>query len=70
MLQKITVPDPRDGYLSDVAMLPHVLKITVAICKPNILAMWEVLKMITMAIMPNWNACCSIYNGEGGGKSM
>jgi hypothetical protein len=58
---KNIVSDPRDGYLLDVAMLPHVLKVTVAACKPNILAMWEVLKMITVAIMPNRNACCSLY---------
>jgi hypothetical protein len=40
---KNTVPDPRDGYLLDAAMLPPVLKVTVAVCKPNISAMWEVL---------------------------
>jgi hypothetical protein len=51
-----------------LTMLPHVLKITVAVCKPNIWMMWEVLKMMTVAIMPNWNACRSIYNGEGGGE--
>jgi hypothetical protein len=67
---KNTVSDPRDGYLLDVAMLPHVLKVTVAVCNRNILAMWEVLRMITVAIMPNWNACCSIYNGEGAGESL
>jgi hypothetical protein len=50
---KNTVSDFRDGYLLDAAMLPHVLKVTVAVCKPNILAMWEVLKMIIVPIMPN-----------------
>jgi hypothetical protein len=35
-------------------------------CKPNILARWEVLKMIIMAIISNWNACYSIHNGESG----
>jgi hypothetical protein len=32
-------------------MLPPVLKVTVAVCNPNILAMWEVLRIITVAIM-------------------
>jgi hypothetical protein len=50
-----------------LTMLPIVIKVTVAVCKPNKLAMWEVLKVITVAIVPNWNACCSLYKGEGGG---
>jgi hypothetical protein len=57
----------RDVYLrDDVVMLLHVLKVTVAVCEPNILAKWEGLKMISVPIMPNWNACYSIYDGEGG----
>jgi hypothetical protein len=40
---KYTVSDPRDVYLHNVAMLPLVLKVTIAICETNVLASWEVL---------------------------
>jgi hypothetical protein len=51
-------------------MLPPMLKVAVAVRKPNILAMWEVFKMIIVPIMPHWNTCFSICNGEGGGACL
>jgi hypothetical protein len=34
---KHTVSNPRDVYFHDVAMFPHVLKVTVSVCELNTL---------------------------------